>query len=260
MKKTLIVLMMVMLAALIIVSCDSSAGNSVIYKVTFDSNNGSDAVVKEVKNGEKVTKPDTPTKDNCIFVKWTTDQAGNNKYDFESAVNGDITIYAQWVALPAVGSSVNLGTYPNDYEIASNRGKAVAWKVLAIDDAEKRVLLISQNILKGQMSYSAPEIQTYLNGFISNYGLNDVSVCNVDVTSETTTVGSGADKLFLLSKTEAENKSYFADDAARIATYNGSAIEWWVRPYNGTNYAVHDIGDVFTYYNAGVRPAMWVNF
>ena len=45
MKKTLAVLMMLVLLAMLIVSCDGNADGPVIHKVTFDSGNGSEANV-----------------------------------------------------------------------------------------------------------------------------------------------------------------------------------------------------------------------
>jgi hypothetical protein len=137
------------------------------------------------------------------------------------------------------------------------------------------MLVISENILIEEMTfdgdsndYSDSDIRTYLNGdFITTYGLSNVSI-NVDVTSniEETTVGSGTDKVFLLSKTEAENTSYFANDTARVAKYNGTAVYWWLRtPSSSYNiYAVSTSGTFSgynsVYYVKGVRPAMWVSF
>lgn len=94
MKKTLIVLMLVLLSAVLVVSCDDSSKK--VYKVTFDSNGGSDVAAVEVKEGEKVTKPADPEKAGYELTKWTTDEEGEEVYDFESPVTSDITLYAQW--------------------------------------------------------------------------------------------------------------------------------------------------------------------
>jgi hypothetical protein len=188
----------------------------------------------------------------------------------------DYTVLSTYVA-PAytVGGTVELGTYPGNYAISSLADQPIKWKVLSVDTANSRMLVISENILIEEMTfdgdsndYSDSDIRTYLNGdFITTYGLSNVSI-NVDVTSniEETTVGSGTDKVFLLSKTEAENTSYFANDTARVAKYNGTAVYWWLRtPSSSYNiYAVSTSGTFSgynsVYYVKGVRPAMWVSF
>ena len=61
MKKTLAVLMMVLLLAMLIVSCEADSP-VIIHKVTFDSDNGSEAKVEAVIDGEKVVRPYDPQK------------------------------------------------------------------------------------------------------------------------------------------------------------------------------------------------------
>ena len=176
----------------------------------------------------------------------------------------------------SVGDTVNYGTYPADYDVAELKGTAVTWKVLSVDAANSRMLVISARLLEtglqfgSSSSYSGSSIRSYLNGeFITKYGLSNVSMCNVDVTTaiETTTVGSGSDKVFLLSKTEAENTSYFADAAARTARYTDSfSPAWWLRSAasDGNVYSVTMTGSFddqgTSTYGGGVRPAFWVNF
>ena len=178
----------------------------------------------------------------------------------------------------SVGDTVNYGKYPTDYDVEDLRGDAVTWKVLSVDAANSRMLVISEKILisailfnsSSNSSYSGSSIQSYLNGdFITKYGLSDVKMCSVDVTTniETTTVGSGDDKVFLLSKTEAENTSYFANQEARIACYtDNSKPEWWLRSAtdNGNVYCIMSGGSfdktMAPNVGAGVRPAFWVNF
>jgi len=132
MKKTLSVLMMVLLSALLIISCSNSSKK--VYTVTFDSNGGSKVDSVEVKEGEKVTKPTTdPTKDGYKFDKWTTDEAGTEEYDFDSGVTDNITLYAQWGDYYKVGDKGPAGGivfYVNpDYEEGSTDA-AKNWKYL----------------------------------------------------------------------------------------------------------------------------------
>ncbi len=93
MKKTLMLLMMVLLAAVLFTSCEDKPKE---YTVTFDTGSGSKVDSQMVKEGEKAAKPENPTRDGYAFDKWTTDKEGKYEYKFESAVEGDITLYAQW--------------------------------------------------------------------------------------------------------------------------------------------------------------------
>lgn len=63
------------------------------YTVTFDSNGGSEVDPQTVNAGEKATKPADPTKDGFTFKYWTLDGA---EYDFDTAVNSNITLVAKW--------------------------------------------------------------------------------------------------------------------------------------------------------------------
>lgn len=71
------------------------------YKVTFDLNgmkgSGPDPVY--VTAGNKISEPEEPVSaENLAFVGWYTDKACSDtaKYDFASAVNSDLILYAKW--------------------------------------------------------------------------------------------------------------------------------------------------------------------
>ena len=236
------------------------------YKVTFDSNGGSTVVSQVVEEGSSATKPaKNPTKDNSIFDKWTTDEAGENVYDFTSGVSGDLTLYAQWTTLVAGKTVLYLGT---------SGGQPIPWIVLDIDNTNKRALLFSQNVLEKQSFYNADinkkyfhyyssTIHTRLKFYFPNeYGLNRNYMCNVDVGGEDTNVGSGDEKVFLLSSTEA--KKYFTDDTAR----SGANVSWWLRTtaynfkicYVSTSGSIKEGNDGMDPHNTyGIRPAFWLN-
>lgn len=82
-------------------------GNKTIYakwskaphKVTFDAQGGDPAPdVQTVIDGEKATEPAEPTRAGYSFGGWYTDSAcsDNAKYDFDTPVTKDITLYAKW--------------------------------------------------------------------------------------------------------------------------------------------------------------------
>ena len=64
-----------------------------VYTVTFDSNGGSAVTAQSIEAGQKATKPADPTKAGYDFKGWTLN---GSAYDFNSAVNGDITLVATW--------------------------------------------------------------------------------------------------------------------------------------------------------------------
>ena len=64
------------------------------YTVIFDSNGGNEVAEVKVDHGSKVATPDAPTKENSIFVGWEIEEG--TLFDFETAVEGDITLNAVW--------------------------------------------------------------------------------------------------------------------------------------------------------------------
>lgn len=89
------------------------------FTVHFDGNlpevSGIEAD-KTVNEGKPVIKPADPTATGYKFVCWTTDPEGNNKYDFETPVTADMTLYAKWVEQFVVSFNVNNGSSANTYE------------------------------------------------------------------------------------------------------------------------------------------------
>ncbi len=80
-----------------------SAGITVAAKgahtVTFDYNYGGKGTYLElsVQDGETVKRPDNPTRSDYSFDGWYTKSSGGTKFDFDTKITKDITLYAQWV-------------------------------------------------------------------------------------------------------------------------------------------------------------------
>lgn len=66
------------------------------YTVKFQTNGGNTIEDQIIENGEKVTKPNDPTRSRSTFVGWFSDSQLKEKYDFSSTVTKDMTIYARW--------------------------------------------------------------------------------------------------------------------------------------------------------------------
>ncbi|WP_243394316.1 Ig-like domain-containing protein [Bifidobacterium parmae] len=66
------------------------------YTVTFDSNGGSAVATQTVDSGSVATSPTAPTRSGYTFGGWYSDAKLTTKYDFNSGVTGNITLYAKW--------------------------------------------------------------------------------------------------------------------------------------------------------------------
>lgn len=66
------------------------------YTVTFETNGGSKVDAQKVEDGSTADKPTDPTKDGYTFEGWYSNDKLTEKYDFSSAITGDITLYAKW--------------------------------------------------------------------------------------------------------------------------------------------------------------------
>ena len=140
MKKTLIVVMMVLLAAVLIVSCKNNVDSPVMYKVTFDLNGGSGDISSQtvVKDG-KATKPADPTPSNAnhyVFEFWTK-EGETTEFDFaNTAITANTTLVAKWKNKYKVGDTGPAGGkifYVADTEQTSVWGSdSLTWKYLEV--------------------------------------------------------------------------------------------------------------------------------
>jgi uncharacterized repeat protein (TIGR02543 family) len=71
--------------------------SSVTYTVTFNSNGGSSVDSQYVIPNGKATQPTAPTQAHYTFVRWCSDSGLNSAYDFNSAITGNTTLYAEWL-------------------------------------------------------------------------------------------------------------------------------------------------------------------
>ena len=79
----------------------------VFYKVVFDSDGGTKVNDLEVGRNKTVAKPNDPTKSGYKFVGW---YLGNNEYNFNTKVTGNITLKAKWEKYYSVSFDLNGGT------------------------------------------------------------------------------------------------------------------------------------------------------
>ena len=66
------------------------------FEVTFNTNSSSKTSSQAVIEGEKATEPETPIKEHYIFAGWYSDDKLSAKFSFDTAITGNITLYAKW--------------------------------------------------------------------------------------------------------------------------------------------------------------------
>lgn len=71
--------------------------NPTKFTIKFDTNGGTDTENKTVVKNNKATSPTAPTRDGYIFDGWYTDKELTQKYDFETKVTSNLTLYAKWL-------------------------------------------------------------------------------------------------------------------------------------------------------------------
>ncbi|MCR5250839.1 MAG: InlB B-repeat-containing protein [Lachnospiraceae bacterium] len=101
-------------------------GFTTTYEVAFDLNGQGGSMASQfVEAGGLATEPDpTPTAEGFTFKGWYTEAACTNLYDFGTAVNGDLTLYAGWEEATPVKYTVSFvmngrGTQVEPQEVAA---------------------------------------------------------------------------------------------------------------------------------------------
>ena len=122
------------------------------YTVTFNSNEGSAVASQTVEYGVKAAIPEKPVKEGCVFSGWYADEALTKVFDFESAIAGNITLYAKWdkqvsgvsvtpseVKLTKAGdtSQINVTVTPADAADTKVTYKSGDTKVATVDENGK---------------------------------------------------------------------------------------------------------------------------
>ena len=88
------------------------------YRVIFDTDGGSVIAEQTIQKGERVVKPEDPTKEKNDFVEWQLD---GSVYDFNSVVEKDITLRAIWKAYNTFNIKVTLDN--NEYVADMREGE-----------------------------------------------------------------------------------------------------------------------------------------
>lgn len=94
------------------------------YTVTFNSNGGSSVASQTVEENALITQPVDPVRSGYTFDGWYTAEGSGQKFDFNTAVTGNIVLYARWTAITSEDSV----TYTITFD--SNGGSPVASQIV----------------------------------------------------------------------------------------------------------------------------------
>ena len=206
--------------------------------------------------------------------------------DYSSKPAGTYEDYITYTA--SVESAPTPPTVGGEYTFGKYNNAALTWRVLAVDETNKRALLVTEDAVKvmayqsagNSNNWSTSDVRPWLNGegdgqFLKEFTeaektkMLEVSITDGDNSDSSTIINaSGSDTVFLLSVTDANNTSYFADQASRVCRKLDSSIQWWLRsPGDNDGHAtgvddtgyVYDNADVNRNDNIFVRPAFWLD-
>ena len=139
MKKTLTVLLMVLLSAMLIVSCDNKTKEPktetpTSYTVSFnlDGGTGTGCDPQTIDPGKTANEPEIgPKLRNAVFKYWSAD--GTNEFNFDTVITADTTLTAIWKTTFEVGDTGPAGGtifYVNPNYEADSTDTAKNWKYL----------------------------------------------------------------------------------------------------------------------------------
>ena len=94
--------------------CENIAPGYGVHTVTFALNYSGAGTYKTVKvlDGACVSAPVDPSRSGYQFNGWYTRASGGSKFDFDTAITEDLTLYAQW---SKTGSSGGSGSHKHNY-------------------------------------------------------------------------------------------------------------------------------------------------
>lgn len=133
-------------AAILYRFCTTMAGVTETYTVTFDYNYKDAEADKtvSVKDGDTVSAPEAPSRSGYTFDGWFTKAEGGSKFDFKTAVTGDLTLYAHWSAQSTGGGGGGGSTPAPDPSVATVTNETELKNALA--DVSKTTIKLGADI------------------------------------------------------------------------------------------------------------------
>ena len=117
MKKILAIfyIVIIILLPIKVNALESNIETNNQYTISFNTNGGSSINSQIILENNKISKPNDPNKDGFIFDGWYIDANLSNKYDFNTNITDNITLYAKWIESIKITYDLNGGIPTNNY-------------------------------------------------------------------------------------------------------------------------------------------------
>ncbi len=197
MKKTLTLLITVLMAAMLFVSCDGNTSTTkTIHKVTFvTGKGGSDVASQSVEDGKTAKKPAAvPGRTGYDFLRWSLTEDGETAFDFDNTkITENITLYAVWKIKTCTVTFVT-GTGASDVDSQSIEYGKTAKKPAAVpgrtgydflrwsltEDGETAFDFDNTKITENITLYAVWKIKTCTVTFVTGTGASDVDSQSIE--------------------------------------------------------------------------------
>ncbi len=90
------------------------------YTVTFNTNGGTSISAQSITSGGQAVYPTEPTKTDCVFDGWFSNEGLTQPFLFLTAITSNITLYAKFTQLVTVTFNTNGGTVVATQKVRNN--------------------------------------------------------------------------------------------------------------------------------------------
>ena len=189
--------------AYVTIDLGKANGTPVVYTITFNSNDGTSVASQNVNAGEKLTEPSTPTKEGFTFDGWYEDSTFSKKFDFNTPITDNMTLYAKWIenkytltfdANGGSGEMTPIADLTGEYTIPANGftapdgKKFKGWSLTK--DGEIVTKVTMDKDVKVYAIWEAIPVTTYTVTFDANGGSGEMTSVT-DLTGEYTLPANG---------------------------------------------------------------------
>ncbi len=108
MIKNIIKLTLIIFIIFLLSSCDLVTSNDGPYKVTFDSNGGTEVETLTVDQFDPFLPLSIPTKEGYVFAGWFIDETLLYPMSFNTGTNEPLTLYAKWISVVQILTDENI--------------------------------------------------------------------------------------------------------------------------------------------------------
>ena len=114
------------------------------HTVTFNSKGGSDVASQTVEHGKTANKPEAPTLEGKVFMGWKEKETDTSYFDFNTAINEDKTLIAQWQD-PVQKIDENTEVEDQFIKVTFNEGKHGKLKIGADEQTSQVIYKVAKD-------------------------------------------------------------------------------------------------------------------